>query len=162
MVGCNVIRVNVGKQLHKNPTPTVDTIIQKDSKILLVKRKKDPFKQMMVLPGGFVNEGERAEDAAIREVKEETSLDIEIDNILGVYSDPSRDPRGHIMSTVFIGKIYDKSDIKESMAGDDAAAVKWVDLATIEEESFGFDHKKILNDYKKWKRSGQTFWSSKI
>ena len=161
MVGCNVIRVNVGKQQHKNPTPTVDTIIQKDSKILLVKRKKDPFKQKMVLPGGFVNEGERVEDAAIREVKEETSLDIEIDNILGVYSDPSRDPRGHIMSTVFVGKISDKSDIKEPMAGDDAVAVKWVDLASIEEESFGFDHKKILNDYKKWKRSGQTFWSSK-
>ena len=114
MVGCNVIRVNVGKQQHKNPTPTVDTIIQKDSKILLVKRKKDPFKQRMVLPGGFVNEGERVEDAAIREVKEETSLDIEIDNILGVYSDPSRDPRGHIMSTVFIGKISDKSDIKRA------------------------------------------------
>ena len=74
----------------------------------------------MVLPGGFVNEGERVEDAAIREVKEETSLDIEINNILGVYSDPSRDPRGHIMSTVFIGKISDKSDIKEPMAGDDA------------------------------------------
>ena len=69
--------MNVEKQQHKNPTPTVDTIIQKDSKILLVKRKKDPFKQMMVLPGGFINEGERAEDAAIREVKEETSLDIE-------------------------------------------------------------------------------------
>ena len=120
MVGCNVIRVNVGKQLHKNPTPTVDTIIQKDSKILLVKRKKDPFKQKMVLPGGFVNEGERVEDAAIREVKEETSLYIEIDNILGVYSDPSRDRRGHIMSTVFIGKISDKCDIKEPMAGDDA------------------------------------------
>ena len=115
----------------------------------------------MVLPGGFVNEGERVEDAAIREVKEETSLDIELENILGVYSDPSRDPRGHIMSTVFIGKISDKSDKKEPTAGDDAAAIKWVDLASIEEESFGFDHKKILMDYKEWKQSKQTYWSSK-
>ena len=153
--------MNVGKQQHKNPTPTVDTIIQNDSKILLVKRKKDPFKQKMVLPGGFINEGERVEDAAIREVKEETSLDIEIDNILGVYSDPSRDPRGHVMSTVFIGKISDKSDKIAPIAGDDAASIKWVDLASIEEESFGFDHKKILKDYKEWKRSGQTYWSSK-
>lgn len=115
----------------------------------------------MVLPGGFVNEGERVEDAAIREVKEETSLEIELENILGVYSEPSRDPRGHIMSTVFIGKISDKSDKKEPMAGDDAAAIKWVDLASIEEESFGFDHKKILTDYKEWKQSKQTYWSSK-
>lgn len=153
--------VNLGKQQHKNPTPTVDTIIQKGTKVLLVERKRDPFKQMMVLPGGFINEGERAEDAAIREVKEETSLDIVLDNILGVYSDPSRDPRGHIMSTVFIGKISDKSDKKEPIAGDDAATTKWVDLVAIEEEQFGFDHKKILMDYKEWKQSGQTYWSSK-
>ena len=153
--------MNLEKQQHKNPTPTVDTIIQKGTKVLLVERKKDPFKQMMVLPGGFINEGERAEDAAIREVKEETSLDIVLDNILGVYSDPSRDPRGHIMSTVFIGKISNKSDKKEPIAGDDAATTKWVDLVSIEEEQFGFDHKKILMDYKEWKQSGQTYWSSK-
>ena len=153
--------MNLEKQQHKNPTPTVDTIIQKGTKVLLVERKKDPFKQMMVLPGGFINEGELVEDAAIREVKEETSLDIVLDNILGVYSDPSRDPRGHIMSTVFIGKISDKSDKKEPIAGDDAATTKWVDLASIEEEQFGFDHKKILMDYKEWKQSGQTYWSSK-
>ncbi|HKU82473.1 MAG TPA: NUDIX hydrolase [Candidatus Nitrosocosmicus sp.] len=153
--------MNLGKQQHKNPTPTVDTIIQKGNKVLVVERKRDPFKQMMVLPGGFINEGERAEDAAIREVKEETSLDIVLDNILGVYSDPSRDPRGHIMSTVFIGKISDNSDKKEPIAGDDAATTKWVDLVSIEEEQFGFDHKKILMDYKEWKQSGQTYWSSK-
>jgi len=153
--------VNVGKQMHKNPTPTVDTIIQKGSKVLLVERKKDPFKQTMVLPGGFINEGELAEDAAIREVKEETSLDIELENILGVYSDPSRDPRGHIMSTVFIGKISDKSDNKEPIAGDDAATTKWVDLESIEEETLGFDHQKILMDFKEWKQSRQTYWSSK-
>jgi 8-oxo-dGTP diphosphatase len=150
-----------GKQQHKNPIPTVDTIIQKGSQVLLVKRKKDPFKEKMVFPGGFVNEGETVEDAAIREVKEETSLDIEIENILGVYSDPSRDPRGHIMSTVFVGRISDRSINKEPMAGDDAAAIRWVDLAAIEEESFGFDHKKILIDYKEWKQSKQTYWSSK-
>ena len=153
--------MNIGKQNHKNPTPTVDTIIQKDSKVLLIKRKKDPYKEKMVLPGGFINEGERVEDAAIREVKEETSLDVELDDILGVYSDPSRDPRGHIMSTVFIGKISDKSGKNEPIAGDDAAAIKWVDLASIEKESLGFDHKKILMDYIKWKQSKQTFWSSK-
>jgi len=93
------------EQRYKNPIPTVDTIIQKGSQILLVKRKKEPFKGLFALPGGFVNEGERVEDAAKREAKEETSLDIELVNILGVYSEPNRDPRGHIMSTVFVGKI---------------------------------------------------------
>ena len=153
--------MNEGKQQHKNPIPTVDTIIEKDSQVLLIKRKKDPFKEKMVFPGGFINEGERVEDAAVREVKEETSLDIELDHILGVYSDPFRDPRGHIMSTVFIGKISDKSDKIEPTAGDDAAAIKWVDLETVKEESFGFDHKKILMDYKEWKQSKKTYWSSK-
>ena len=62
----------------QNPTPTVDAIIQKNSQILLVKRKKEPFKGYLVLLSGFVNEGERVEDAAKREIKEETSLDIEL------------------------------------------------------------------------------------
>ena len=109
------------EQHYKNPTPTVDTIIQKNSQILLVKRKKEPFKGYLVLPGGFVNEGERVEDAAKREIKEETSLDIELIDILGVYSEPERDPRGHIMSTVFIGKISKSSDKADAMAQDDAA-----------------------------------------
>jgi 8-oxo-dGTP diphosphatase len=90
---------------YKNPTPTVDAIIHKNSQILLIERKKEPFKGYMVLPGGFVNEGERVEDAAKREVKEETSLDIVLLEILGIYSEPKRDPRGHVMSTVFIGDL---------------------------------------------------------
>src|SRR6187402_901116 len=146
---------------NKNPIPTVDTIIQDDSKVLFIKRVKDPFKGKMVFPGGFIKKGETVEEAAKREVKEETSLDIELDHILGVYSDPSRDPRGHIMSTVFIGKISDKSDKKEPIAGDDAAKTKWVDLESMEEETLGFDHLKILMDYMEWKQSRQTYWSSK-
>jgi 8-oxo-dGTP diphosphatase len=90
---------------YKNPTPTVDAINHKNSQILLIERKKEPFKGYMVLPGGFVNEGERVEDAAKREVKEETSLDIVLLEILGIYSEPKRDPRGHVMSTVFIGDL---------------------------------------------------------
>lgn len=146
---------------HKNPIPTVDTIIQRDSQILFVKRKKDPFKGRLAFPGGFVNEGEKVEDAAKREVKEETSLDVDLDGILGVYSDPNRDPRGHIMSTVFIGKISNNNNNTEPLAGDDAAAIKWVDIETIDSEMFGFDHKKILLDFKKWKKNKETYWSSK-
>src|SRR6476660_10422658 len=131
------------KQQHKNPIPTVDTIIQRDSQILFVKRKRDPFKEHFVFPGGFVNEGEKVEDAALREIKEETSLSVELVDILGVYSDPSRDPRGHIMSTVFIGQISDASKL-EAKAADDAAGLKWNDLDDIDNENFGFDHKKII------------------
>ncbi len=124
------------------PVHTAITILQRGSKILLVMRRNEQYKGKMVFPGGSLNEGERVEDVAIREVKEETSLDIELDSILGVYSDPDRDPREHRISTVFIGKISDNNDQKEPMAGDDAAALKWVDPVTMDEKSFGFDHKK--------------------
>lgn len=149
------------EQRYRNPTPTVDTIIQRDSRILLVKRKNDPFKGYLVLPGGFVNEGERVEDAAKREVKEETSLNIELLDILGVYSDPTRDPRGHMMSTVFIAKISSHNDKVDAVAQDDAAAIEWINLEVIDTRNVGFDHKRIISDYKKWKTSGGTFWSSK-
>lgn len=87
---------------QSNPVPVVDVIIQQESTILLARRKKDPFKGYLGLPEGFVNIGETIEEAARRELKEETSLDVELTDILGVYSDPKRDPRGHIISTVFI------------------------------------------------------------
>ncbi len=149
------------EQRYRNPTPTVDTIIQRDSRILLVKRRNDPFKGYLVLPGGFVNEGERVEDAAKREVKEETSLNIELLNILGVFSDPTRDPRGHMMSTVFIAKISSHNDKVDAVAQDDAAAIEWISLEVIDTRNVGFDHKRIISDYKTWKTSGGTFWSSK-
>ena len=149
------------EQRYRNPTPTVDTIIQRDSWILLVKRRNDPFKGYLVLPGGFVNEGERVEDAAKREVKEETSLNIELLDILGVYSDPARDPRGHMMSTVFIAKISSNNEKVDAVAQDDAAAIEWISLEVIDTRNVGFDHKRIISDYKTWKTSGGTFWSSK-
>ena len=149
------------EQHYKNPTPTVDAIIQKNSQILLVKRKKEPFKGYLVLPGGFVNEGERVEDAVKREIKEETSLDIELIDILGVYSEPERDPRGHIMSTVFIGKISKSSDKADAMAQDDAAAIEWLNFEAVDNTRIGFDHKKIITDFINWRQHGGTFWSSK-
>jgi 8-oxo-dGTP diphosphatase len=146
---------------YKNPTPTVDAIIQKNSQILLIERKKEPFKGYLVLPGGFVNEGERVEDAAKREVKEETSLDIVLLEILGVYSEPGRDPRGHVMSTVFIGEISKVSYKVDAIAQDDAAAIEWLNLEEVVNTRFGFDHRRIIIDYIKWKQFGGTFWSSK-
>ena len=142
---------------YRNPTPTVDVILQCDSKILMVKRKRDPFKDQLSLPGGFVNEGETIENAMKREAMEETSLEVEPIEILGAYSDPRRDPRKHTMTVVFVGIIVHGSP----MAGDDAGSIEWIDLADIESKQFAFDHHMILRDYKKWKTSGGTFWSTK-
>lgn len=142
---------------YSNPTPTVDVILQRGSKVLMVRRRKDPFKGQLALPGGFVNEGETAEDAMKREAMEETSLEVEPIEILGVYSDPARDPRKHIMTVVFVGIIIGGS----GKAGDDAASIEWVELAGIEGQQIAFDHSTILRDYKKWKASGGTFWSTK-
>jgi 8-oxo-dGTP diphosphatase len=158
---------------HQNPVPAVDFLISKDSnsKILLVKRKNDPFKGILSIPGGFVNEGETAEDAMMREAKEETSLIVEPIAILGVYSDPQRDPRMHTISVTFITRIVQGNE----NARDDAAALQWIKLegeldALIQSQQIAFDHSKILNDYKKWikaaqgsveSRSNPTFWSTK-
>jgi 8-oxo-dGTP diphosphatase len=150
----------VNTRLYKNPVPTVDAIIRRESEILLIRRKKDPFKEMLALPGGFINEGEKVEDAIIREVREETTLEIRLLDILGVYSDPKRDPRKHIMTTVFIAEVNEDKNVK-AVAADDASAITWLNLETINMHSFAFDHGKIINDYMKWRVGHCTFWSTK-
>jgi len=80
------------------PKVAVDVVLENKGKVLLVQRALEPFAGKWALPGGFVEEGETVEQAAVREVKEETGLDIELEGLLGVYSDPGRDPRGHIIS----------------------------------------------------------------
>ena len=142
---------------HRNPVPTIDIILQKGSDILLIKRKNDPFKDYLALPGGFVNEGESVEDAAKREAREETSLEIEPIDILGVYSNPKRDPRGHIMTVVFVGIILSGSARPE----DDSAEIEWVNLDQIQNKKLAFDHEQIISDYAEWRISGGTFWSFK-
>jgi len=143
--------------MYKNPIPTVDIIIEKDDKVVLIRRKNEPFRGKLAIPGGFVNEGELIEDRAIQEAKEETSLDVELKEILGVYSIPDRDPRGHLMTTVFIAK-----PISGKMkGGDDAAEATWFKLTDKILNEVSFDHKKILTDYLKWKRKKETYWSTK-
>jgi len=147
---------------HKYPISAVDIVIEENSLILLVRRKYEPFKDHLEPPGGFVEEGEKVEDAAIREVREETSLDVELVDILGVYSDPNRDPRGHTVSTVFIAKaIHNNNGKINAVAKDDAAEIKWLSIDAVDNEKLGFDHRRILSDYKIWKKFGGTFWSSK-
>jgi ADP-ribose pyrophosphatase YjhB (NUDIX family) len=128
----------------RSPVPTVDIIIEVKRKngqegIILIKRKNPPYG--WALPGGFVDYGESLEDAAVREAKEETSLDVRLKGQLHTYSDPKRDPRQHTISTVYVAAAQGKPK-----AEDDA---REIGIFTEEEINFplAFDHKKILTDY---------------
>ena len=123
----------------KKPSITVDGVIIKNGKILLVKRRNEPFKGKWALPGGFVEYGETVEKAVLREVKEETGMDAKIKKLVGVYSDPARDPRGHTISIVFL--LEGKGD---AIAGDDAIEAKFFDLNEL--PPLAFDHEKIIKD----------------
>lgn len=135
----------------------IDVIIEKDDKIVLIKRGVEPFKGRLAIPGGYVDWGETVEHAAIREAKEETSLDVKLTNILGVYSDPKRDPRKKSVAIVFIGRPVGG----KLKANSDATEAFCLDINKIGATEFAFDHKKILTDYLKWKKNKETFWSTK-
>lgn len=126
---------------YKKPSITVDAIILQDQTILLIKRKNEPFKNKWALPGGFVEYGETTEQAVLREIKEETGLLTQIEELVGVYSEPHRDPRGHTISIVY----HLKKTNGELLAGDDAGDAKFFNLDTLPELSF--DHKKIIDEF---------------
>lgn len=125
---------------YKSPKLTADGAIFKEGKIVLIKRKNEPFKGKWALPGGFVEYGEKVEDAVIREVKEETGLSTKIIDIVGIYSDPNRDPRGHIVTVVYLLDIIG-GELKGS---DDAADAKYFDINDLPDLSF--DHNIVLKD----------------
>ncbi len=135
---------NCGKVVEKyrNPFPTVDIIIETGKQkggIVLIKRKNPPFG--WALPGGFVDYGESLESAAKREAEEETSMKVELLYQLGAYSDPSRDPRHHTISVVFVGRATGMPK-----AADDAIDVGIFDRLSLP-DPLAFDHKEILRDY---------------
>ena len=125
---------------YKSPKLTVDGAILREKKILLIKRKNKPFKGNWALPGGFVEYGEKVEDAVIREIYEETSLKTKVCEIVGIYSDPNRDPRGHVVSVVYILEEL-AGNIK---GGDDASDAKFFDIEDL--PKLAFDHDKIVRD----------------
>jgi 8-oxo-dGTP diphosphatase len=128
---------------YRNPVPTVDIIISirknSESRIVLIKRKNPPFG--WALPGGFVDYGESLENAAVREAKEETGLDVKLIRQFHVYSDPSRDPRQHTISIVFLAEA---DGVPVGM--DDAAEAELFDLDNLP-SPMAFDHGEILRDY---------------
>ncbi len=128
---------------YRNPLVTVDVIIEINANIVLIERKNPPYG--WALPGGFVDYGESLEASAVREAKEETSLDIRLVEQFHTYSDPNRDPRHHTVTTVFIAQ-----GAGTPQPADDA---KNIGVFTRENlpSPIAFDHAKIIRDYFQYK-----------
>lgn len=129
------------------PLSAADAIIEIGDRIVLIERGHEP--PGYAIPGGFMDLGESAEEAAIREAKEETGLDVELVDMLGLYSDPRRDPRGPVITAMFIARATG-----EPVAGDDAKRAILVDPTDLP-ANLAFDHRTILKDYLRYKRTGQ-------
>ena len=131
----------------KKPAVTVDVIIEYGGGVVLIKRKYPP--EGWAIPGGFVEYGETLEEAAVREVKEETGLDVKLLLQFFTYSDPGRDPRRHTITTVYIA-----SGTGRLKASDDAAEAGVFTEGNLP-SPLAFDHEKILNDYFRFKKTGK-------
>jgi len=114
-------------------------VLVESGKILLVKRGREPFKGEWAVPGGRIEDGETAEECAKREMKEETGLDVEIIRLIGIYSDPKRDPRGIIAAAYLVRRLGG-----EAKGGDDAAEARWFELGKLPQ--LCTDHGKIVAD----------------
>ena len=128
---------------HKGPALTVDAVITfPGDRVVLIQRGNPPFQGMWALPGGFVEIGETVEEACKREIMEECGIEIQLDGILGVYSDPKRDPRGHTVGVIFtavpVGGIL--------VGGDDAAQARLFSREELQTMKLAFDHGQALRD----------------
>ncbi len=132
----------------RTPLVAADGLIIIDEKLVLIRRKFYPYEGKLALPGGMVEYDERVEDAVRREMKEETGLDVEIVKLLGVYSEPGRDPRGHVVSVAYVLKRVGG----ELRSGDDAKAIELVDINDIPD--LAFDHNEIIEDFLKYREEG--------
>lgn len=133
----------------ETPLLAADIIIELESRpgtVILIERRNPPHG--WALPGGFVDVGESVESAARREAKEETCLDVELQCLLGVYSRPDRDPRGHTVSAVFVARASG-----DPQAADDAKSLTFADPAA-PDLRLVFDHRTILDDYLEYRRTG--------
>jgi 8-oxo-dGTP diphosphatase len=128
--------------MPKTPLLATDCVIFDDrGRVLLIRRKNEPFKGAYALPGGFVDIGETVEEACRREVLEETGLAVATLKLVGVYSDPLRDPRGHTVSVAYLAQI--PANVTPH-AGDDAASAEWVE--DWQALALAFDHARIIAD----------------
>jgi 8-oxo-dGTP diphosphatase len=116
----------------------VDGLVLHEGRLVAVRRENEPFRGMLALPGGFVKLGETTVAAVVREVREETGLETRVQRLVGVFSDPGRDPRGHVISIAYALDVVGG----RLKAGSDAAAVVLVDIAAV--PTMAFDHNEIV------------------
>ena len=131
---------------HRNPTPTVDIIIRVGGGIVLIRRRNPPLG--WALPGGYQDAGETCEAAARREAMEETGLEVRLEELLYVYSDPARDPRKHTITTVFTAHANG-----EPVGMDDAEEARIFTLDDLPSD-LAFDHRQIVEDYRRFVETG--------
>jgi 8-oxo-dGTP diphosphatase len=117
----------------------VDVVIPSERGVVLIRRGTEPFAGQWALPGGFVEVGETVEEAAARETAEETGLAVEVARLIGVYSEPERDPRGHNVSVAFLVRVLSG----ELAAATDASEVSVLNPSSVE---LAFDHRRIIDD----------------
>jgi 8-oxo-dGTP diphosphatase len=128
--------------MHKQPAIAVDCVVfDSEGSLLLIQRKNEPFKGKYALPGGFVEYGETTEAAARRELHEETRLKVGQIHLVGVYSNPKRDPRGHTISVAYVAVATRGARVR---GGDDAASAAFV--PTWRTLKLAFDHGTIVRD----------------
>ena len=123
----------------KTPMLAADALILFDGGIVLIRRENPPYQGYYALPGGFVEVGETVEEAAKREAKEETGLEITLLKLVGVYSKPDRDPRGHVVSICYLAQ--GRGDL---LAGSDARSAEVFDPEDL--PPLAFDHAQIIRD----------------
>jgi 8-oxo-dGTP diphosphatase len=123
----------------ETPKLMVDVVIPAEEGVVLIRRGSDPFEGQWALPGGFVEVGETVEQAAVREAAEETGLVVELAHLVGVYSEPERDPRGHNVSVAFLARVFGG----ELLASTDASEVSVLDPGAVD---LAFDHSRIIDD----------------
>ena len=123
----------------ETPRLVVDVVIPAEEGVVLIRRGSDPFEGQWALPGGFVEVGETVEEAAVREAAEETGLAVELALLVGVYSDPERDPRGHNVSVASLARVLSG----QLSAATDAAEVAVLDPGSVE---VAFDHRRIIEE----------------
>lgn len=127
----------------RHPLVTVDGLVLHEGKLVAVLRRNPPFQGMPALPGGFLELGETTEQGVVREVQEETGLETRVVRLVGVYSSPSRDPRGHTVTAAYalerVGGVL--------QAGDDAREIALLDPDAV--PPMAFDHAQIIADWRK-------------
>ena len=125
-----------------------DVIVEKDNGIVLIRRGHEPFKDSWAFPAGFVEKGELVERAAVREVKEETGLNVKLNGVVGVWSDSKRDPRGDVVSICYMAKALDG----EPKGGDDAKEAKVFSVEEVKKLKLAFDLNEMFDAYLKLKK----------